>query len=244
MTYLWAVGHLLLYLIDSIENAGVSVEQQTVCIGDVPLNLFVNTIEIEHRRVNAAILHFFRADDARRHVLRERCAGLYHGCPAYTRAGVGDDRGAEDGAILDDAVAGNLRTVAEDAAAAYLGVVADVRAFHEDVVVANDGLSACMRGAVDDHVLTDDVVVAENALRLFTTKIEILREGTDDTTLMNLVMTTHTCAIEDGYEGEDDAVVANHHVVLDVDEGEYLAVVANLRLGRNLGSWGNIVHKF
>ena len=135
------------------------------------------------------------------------------------------------------AVASNLRAIAEDAAVAHHGVVTDVSTLHEHVVVADDGLSATVGGTIDNDVLTNDVVVANDALRLLTTEVEVLWQGTNHGALMHLVATAHAGAIEDGDEGEDDAVVAYLYVVLYIHEGEYFTVVADLRLGRDLGSW-------
>ena len=113
---------------------------------------------------------------------------------------------------------------------------------HEHVVVAQDGLSAGVGGTVDDHVLPDDVVVADDALRLLATEVEVLGQGADDASLVHLVVAAHAGAVEDADEGEDDAVVADDHVVLDVDEREYLAVVADAGLGADFGSWTYFAH--
>ena len=110
-------------------------------------------------------------------------------------------------------------------------------ALHQYVVVAYDGLTTGMRSTVDDHVLADDIVVANDALRPFATEVEVLGQSADDAALMHLVVTAHACTAEDADEGEDDAVVANLYVILDVDEREYLAVVADACLGAYLGFW-------
>ena len=102
-----------------------------------------------------------------------------------------------------------------------------------------------MCGTIDDHVLADDVVVADDAFRLLATEVEVLRQGSNDTALMHLVVRPHSSTIEDAHKWEDDAVVTDDHVVLDIDEGEYFAVVANFGLGANLGFWTNFAcHKF
>ena len=55
---------------------------------------------------------------------------------------------------------------------------------------------------------------------------------------MNLIVVTDARAIADADKGEDDTVITNHHVVLDIHEGEYLTVIANLCLWANLSFWG------
>jgi hypothetical protein len=92
-----------------------------------------------------------------------------------------------------------------------------------------------MCGTVDDYVLTDDVVVADDAFRILSAELEVLRQGAYYSTLMHLVFLAHACTAEYRYEGEDDATVANLYVVFYIDEGEYLTVVADFRLGTNLG---------
>lgn len=107
---------------------------------------------------------------------------------------------------------------------------------HEEVSIADDGLPTCVSSTVDNHVLTDDVVVADDALRFLATELEVLRQRTDDGALMNLVVGAHSGAIEDADEGEDDTSVTYLYVVFNIDEREYLTVVADFRLGRYLSS--------
>ena len=71
MTDLGTVGHLLLNLHDSIEERGLTVEHQTIGVGDMLDDLVVGAIELTHSGVHAAILHTLGADDAWGHVLRE-----------------------------------------------------------------------------------------------------------------------------------------------------------------------------
>ena len=52
-----AVGHLFLNLIDDIEHTRLTVEQQTVGIGNVLLNLWVDLGIVHHGGVRTAILH-------------------------------------------------------------------------------------------------------------------------------------------------------------------------------------------
>ena len=59
---------------------------------------------------------------------------------------------------------------------------------------------------------------------------------------MDLVVVANARAIADADKGEDDTVITNHHIVLDIHEGEYLTVIANLCLWANLSFWGYFVH--
>lgn len=189
------VGHLLLNLVDSIEEGRLAVEHKAVGIGNMLQRLLVDAMLTGHLHVNTAELDMLGADDVGRHVLGERGTGLNHSAAAYTGLGILDDAGREDDAILDEAVAGNLRTIAENTAVAHLGVVADMGTFHEHVVVAENGLAATMGGTVDDDILADDVVVAQDTLRLLATELKVLRQGADDAALVHLIILAHARTI-------------------------------------------------
>ena len=228
------VGHLLLDLVDGIEQAGLSMEHEAVGVGNVLQQLVIDTVLVCHLHVDTTEFSVLGTDDIGWHILGEGGACLYHGALSDACLGILDDGTGEDDAVFDGAVAGNLGAIAEDAAVADLGVMADVCTFHEEVVVADDGLAAMVCGTVDDDVLTDDVVVADDAFRLLAAEVEILRQRTDDGTLVHFVPCAHAGAVQDADEGEDDASVANLHVILYIDKGEYLTVVADFRLGRYL----------
>lgn len=142
-----------------------------------------------------------------------------------------------DDSVANLAVACNLGAVAEHARIAHLGVVADVSTFHEEVVVAYHCLAAGVGGTVDYHVLADDVVVAHNELALLAAEVEVLRQCSYHRSLVYLVALAHACSVEDAHKRKDYATVAYLYIVLDIGEGEYLAVVADLRFWRHFGSW-------
>ena len=112
--------------------------------------------------------------------------------------------------------------------------MADVDTLQQVVVIADDGASLLVGASVDNHILTDDIVVANLHIRLLTTVVEVLRQGGNDGTLVNFVLLADAGSVQDADEGEDDTVVTYLHVVLNIDEGEYLTVVADFRLGRYL----------
>ena len=71
------VWHLFLNLVDNIEHTRLSVEEQTIGIGDVTLDLLVDTGIVEHGSVGTAILHRITAgNDIRGHIVREGRSGL------------------------------------------------------------------------------------------------------------------------------------------------------------------------
>ena len=168
----------------------------------------------------------------------ERTSGLDQRVVAGTGISVLDSAAGEDHTIADHTVTSNLGAVTEHAVIAHDGIVADVCTFKDEVAVADLGNAIAVGTAVDDHILTDHVIVADLYIRLSTTEIEVLRQSRDDAALMDLVAFTDSRSITDGDEGEDDAVITNHHIVLNIHEGEYLTVIADFRLWRNLGLGG------
>ena len=239
--YLGAIGHLFLDLHDGIEDAGLTVKHQSVGVGDVLEHLVADAIGAAHGGVDAAEGDGrSTGNDVGRDVLGEGCSGLNHGSFADACGGIFDDATGVDDAVGDVTVAGNLRSIAEDALVAHHRIVRDVGAFHEEIVVADDGLPTGVGGAVDDDVLANDVIVADDELGLLTTEVEVLRQGSDDGSLVHLVVAAHAGAVEDAHEGEDDAVVADDDIVFNIDEGEYLTVVADLGSLSNLGFGRNI----
>ena len=56
---------------------------------------------------------------------------------------------------------------------------------------------------------------------------------------MDLIIVAYPRTVEDTNEWHDDTVITNHHIVFDIHEGEYLTIIANLRLGAYLGLWRN-----
>ena len=107
----------------------------------------------------------------------------------------------------------------------------------EDDAIADLGDAITVGTTVDDYILADDVVVANLHIRLGSTEIEILRQRSYHTTLMDLIILSYTRPVADADEGEDDTIVADHHIVLDIHEGEYLTVIAYFRLWRDFGLW-------
>ena len=109
-------------------------------------------------------------------------------------------------------------------------------------MITNLGNTILVGTAVDNHVLADDIVIAYLNIRLGTTEVKILWQGSNHRALMDFIVLTDARAVADTDEGEDDTVVTNHHIVLDIHKGEYLTVVANLGLWANLGFWTYFVH--
>ena len=191
--YLGAIGHLILDLVDDIEDACLSVEQQTVGVGNVLLHLLVDTGLAHHRVVGTSVFEGLTAcDDKGRDVLREGGSGLYEGQTAHAGVGILDGGAGEDRTIVDLAVARNLHTITEYTVVAHDGIMADMRAFEQEVVVADLRHTVAVGSAVDDHILTDDIVVANLHIRFLATEVEVLWQGGDDGALVDLVVLANT----------------------------------------------------
>ena len=86
-----AVGHLFLDLVDHIEHARLSMEEQTVGIGDMVLNLLVDLGIVHHGGVGTAILHRIAAcNDIGRHIVGEGRSCLDQREVASTGVGILD----------------------------------------------------------------------------------------------------------------------------------------------------------
>ena len=191
MLNLGAVGHLILDLVDNIEDTRLTMEQQTIGIGDVLLYFLVDSSLFHHRRVRASILEGFAAcNDKRGDVARERNTSLYQCQTTNTGVGILDGRAGENDSVLNLAVASNLHTVTKHAMIAYDGIVADMSSFEQEIVVADNGAAITIGTTVDDDILTDDIIITYLHIRLLATEIEILRQGSNHTALMDLIVVT------------------------------------------------------
>ena len=170
--------------------------------------------------------------------MREGATSLDEREVASTGVGILDGTRREDNTVTNLAVACYLSTIAKHTVIAHHGIVADVGSFEQEVVTANLGNTILVGTAVDNHVLADNIVIAYLNIRLGTTEVKILWQGSNHRALMDFVVITNARAVADANEGEDDTVVTNHHIVLDIHKGEYLTVVANLGLWANLGFGG------
>ena len=101
------IGHLILYLVDNIEDARLTMKEQTIGISDVLL----------HFRVDAGIAPSSQNSGPpysnglatshykRREIVRERRSCLNHCEPAHTGVCILNNRTGEDGTIVNLAVA-------------------------------------------------------------------------------------------------------------------------------------------
>ena len=190
---LGAVGHLILDLLDDVEYTRLTVEEQTIGIGDVLLHLLVDARKLHHRGVRTTIGHrITTGDDKRGHVVREGTTCLNQRESTSTRIGILDGTGGEDDAIADLTVACNLGAIAKHAVVAHYSVVADMGTFEQEVIVTDDGTAIPVRATVDDHILTDHIIITDLRVGFGTTVVEVLRQGSDHRALVDLVVVADT----------------------------------------------------
>ena len=173
--------------------------------------------------------------------MRESTTSLNQRQVTSTRIGILDGSGREDDTVADDAVACYLDTITKHAVVTYYGIVTDMSTLQQEVMVTDGGASVSVCSAIDDHILTNDIFVANLHIRLLTTVVEILWQGSNHSSLVYLVVIADACAIQDGHKGHDDAIVANLYIILDIHEGEYLTIIAYFRLWRYLGFGRNFI---
>ena len=66
--YLLAVGNLLAHLVDSVEQARLSVKDKSIGIANMLYHLIVDSIKLTHHLVYTAILTIVVDDDIRRNI--------------------------------------------------------------------------------------------------------------------------------------------------------------------------------
>ena len=184
---LGAVGYLILDLIDHIKHTSLSMEEQTVGIGDVLLHLLVDARKLHHlgHRITTG-------DDKRGHVVREGTTCLNQRESTSTRIGILDGTRREDDTIADLTVAGNFSAIAKHTVVAHYGVVADMGAFEQEVIVADYRATILIRATVDDHILTDHIIITDLRVGFGTTVVEVLRQGCNHRALVDLVVVADT----------------------------------------------------
>ena len=89
---LGAVGHLVDNLVDGVEERRTAVEDQTVSVGNVLQNLFIDSMLAAYGKVDTAVGVLLRGHDVGGYVAREGRAGLHHRATADARLRILNDR--------------------------------------------------------------------------------------------------------------------------------------------------------
>ncbi len=182
--------------------------------------LVVESATTQPDEVNTSVADGFLAcDDVGRNVLRCAATALEHDVAAYAAELVEQAATGNDGAVLDDNLAGNLRGIAYNAAVTDFAVMGDVHILHEQVAVAHDGLTFRSCASADGDILADAVVVANLACGLLAFELEVLGLGGDAGSGEELVPIADACAEMDGDAVQELVVVTDDNILIDDAEG-------------------------
>ena len=142
-----------------------------------------------------------------------------------------DNAAAEDRLVVDDAFAGGLGSVPENAFVADLRIVRYVNAFEQEVPVADRSDAVRIGSPVDDRFFTDRVVVADHQNGFVSPELEVLRGGAQDGALVNGVAGSHPGAVQHAGVRHDRTVVADFDILIDVCERVNGHVLPDFRTG-------------
>lgn len=121
------VRNLVLDLLNHVEHARLSVEEQTIGVGDMTLNLLIDLGIVHHRRVRTTIFHrVTTSNNIGGNIVRKGSTSLDQREVTSTGIGILNGSTGEDNTIADLAVAGNLRAIAENTVVSNHRVVADM----------------------------------------------------------------------------------------------------------------------
>lgn len=140
------------------------------------------------------------------------------------------------------ATAGNLRAVTDDTVVIYHGVVADVNAFHDKVVIADACFTGNESGTVDDDVFANCVAVTDNECGAVAFILEVLWHSAENSALKDRVTAAHTGSGHDADVRINDTMVTDFHVTLNVSERVYSDVGADFGSRVNECLWTDVTH--
>ncbi len=232
MLYLLAHGHLIAYHLQSVEDAAVTLVDNTVGVTDVFDDFRIHTFMLQDKGVHAVVGgRLLSCHDIRRQVFAEAAAGLRHRPCTYAASLAHQHVAAEDYAVLEEAVAGDLAAVTKHAMIADMRVVRDMHTLVQEVSIADEGLPARVGGAVDHHVLANHIVVANDNNRFIALIIEVLRLCRNDSTVEHPVVLSQTRTAHNAGVRHNLAVVTNHNILIDISKGVHRNVCAQFCIG-------------
>ena len=164
-------------------------------------------------------------------VLRETRSAAHHRITAHATELVHQHIGTQNGKVVDGYLASQLCAIANDDAIANDGVVSDMHAFHQQVIIAYNSTPLGSRATVDGYILTNLVVVAYFCRAFLSTELEVLWNGTDDGTREEDIAVADTSAIKHGYAVHKSVIVAYDNSLINIAEGTYLAILTYNGLG-------------
>ena len=113
----------------------------------------------------------------------------------------------------------HLGTITKGTIVVNLCIMRHVNTLHKEVSIANHSFAIGKGSTVYHHILSKDILVSNFQTGIIALMVEILRFGSKHSILIYLVTLAHACSIHDAHIGIDNAVVAYHHIPLDISKG-------------------------
>ena len=111
---------------------------------------------------------------------------------------------------------------------AYLDIVAQVRAVHQEVTVSDACSAFGVCGTCHNHVLADVVLVTNKQQAVFSLIVEVLRHAGQHGSVVYGVFPSHAGTVQDVRARHDDTVVADFYIAFNIGERLYCYVLAEL----------------
>lgn len=214
-------------LLKRLGGIEVAVIDEAIYILDDMNLIGRETAAVEPDGVDAAESNRFACcDSVRRYILAGSRAALDHTMRANMRELMHERSSADDGVVIHNDLARQLRGVGHNDIIMQDTVVRHVAVSHNEVVVANDGFSLARRSAMDCDELTEDTVVADDSVCLLAAELEILRYAADH-----------------GVR-KDMTIIPDDHIVIDIGKGINSDILAYLRFRADISQRRDLIHLF
>ncbi len=132
---------------------------------------------------------------------------------------------------------GEVHAVGDDDVIAQDAVVSEVDISHQQAVGAHGGLLAIRSATVDGHALADGGAITYFSGGVFTGELEVLRDRTDDGTGEDPALFADARAVHQHGVGSDPTAVTDHHIAVHTRKGFHGDVLAELRIGVDVGEF-------
>ena len=146
-----------------------------------------------------------------RDVFGEALPSPHHAEPSHTQELVKDRAPSEYRSILHLDITGQQTVVGNNDPVADRGVVTEMDADHQEIIVTNSRYAPLLGAAMDRHVFADDIVITDEQLTLGAgLEIIILRVSTQDGSVPYGIPSTHPDVSRDHSMSLDPAPFTDH----------------------------------
>ena len=154
--------------------------------------------------------------DKRRYILTETTAGLNHRPSPNPGSLAHQYIASEDHIIFQDAISGNLTTIAEYTTVSDLRIMRNMYPLMQEITITDTSTSFRCRGTVNHHILTNHVVISDYGDRITSLIKEILRLSSDNSPVKYTVAISHACTAHQAGMRHDLAIIPDLHVLINV----------------------------